>query len=116
QHPQRQPRIASGDLDAQRYHADAAVSVGCRQLSVETPCDRVHLGLGLLKGYVRPKASNNGPETRATRAAMRFPIPKHRVRLPHIGIDLQKLETWGEDADDLSSHTVDVDRRAYRIP
>ena len=36
---------------------------GHRQLLVETPCDRAHLGLGLLQSYVRSKSSNDGPET-----------------------------------------------------
>ena len=46
---------------------------------------------------------------------MCFPIRKHRVRLPHIRIELRKFESRREDADDLGRSAVQLEGRADSI-
>ena len=96
-------------------HANAAVPVRRRQLLVETLRDRAHLRLGLLESHVRAKSSDDEPGIGAAHAAADFPIRKHRVRLPHIGVEPRKLETRGENADDSRGTSVKLDGRADGI-
>ena len=107
QHPQRQSRRRSGDIQGQRHDADAALA-GCRRLFVQPPRDRVHLRLSLLERDVRPQPRDDEPGAGAARTSKCFPIRKQRVRLPHFGI--VELELGREDANDARRKPVDHER------